>query len=743
MTRTRNSKPGTRNHPASSIQHPQTYTPLTLSHLIRQRQHLPVGEVIELGIGLARALEFLHERGLVHRDIKPGNIIFVDGVPKLADVGLVALAESARTFVGTEGFVPPEGPGTVKADIYSLGKCIYEMAMGKDRQAFPSPPTLLDELPDRAELLELNEVITRACDPDPKQRYATAEAMLADLQLLQRGDSVRRTHARRKQVLIVAKTAAVVGLCAIAAGAFWAVNYRPKPRVLLQDDFDGAGFQPDTNFWTWSHADWGPPDKGRRTFNVEQSGGELVIRATADHEDGLAAAECGWVNLKPDLRQFGSSRVEIPLSGTAREGSLTVALSAGAPPQDLVDSGDVQLARHLVRTAPVLSRLSKAWDATTMRIDLLPQAKAAIVHPNTNRLDEFDVVDLRDLPKWHLRFLCYVTTSRGLAGGLAELRIKRVVVYRRPQPDCLLGRVVEEPSNRPVENAVIKDSSGKTLAKTLANGAFMASYVPNNGPLMVEKAGYALVGGQTPGATKARTFVNVRLRKLNAEFGDVVGVIACGDLAVNSIGLRAGSLNLHVCDLPDGCRLAPVDRTGRILGPVDSWKLGAAKQHPGRFAECGERLVGFGRWPGMLFNLLKNPLQEVLKLEHPDDHTPLSWPEGCAFDGKLLWFVERDGMNDRFGLHALDLDCLVITNSLKSVDRGISGLAWDGRQFWVSSAEGRVYAVNREAALRHGTVEMGIGREFKGQYQDLAFGQGYLWGLEADGRRICKIKITD
>ena len=59
---------------------------------------------------LTSALEVLHEHGLAHRDIKPANIIFVHGAPKLADIGLVATA-GQRSFVGTEGYVPPEGPG--------------------------------------------------------------------------------------------------------------------------------------------------------------------------------------------------------------------------------------------------------------------------------------------------------------------------------------------------------------------------------------------------------------------------------------------------------------------------------------------------------------------------------------------------------------------------------------------------------------------------------------------------------
>src|SRR5207245_5271345 len=64
------------------------------------------------------------------------NIIFTEGVPKLADIGLVA-ASGQQSFVGTEGYVPPEGPGTPQADIYSLGKLLYETCTGKDRLDFP------------------------------------------------------------------------------------------------------------------------------------------------------------------------------------------------------------------------------------------------------------------------------------------------------------------------------------------------------------------------------------------------------------------------------------------------------------------------------------------------------------------------------------------------------------------------------------------------------------------------------
>ncbi len=159
---------------------------------------------------LARVLAGLHRRGLVHRDIKPSNVILVGGVPKLADIGLVSPVASARTLIGTEGYVPPEGPGAPSADVFALGKVLNELATGLDRQEFPQLPTELNRLPDHRTLLALNRINLRACDPLPKQRYRDGAALLADLSALQAGSSPREGRVGRS-LWISGATVALAG----------------------------------------------------------------------------------------------------------------------------------------------------------------------------------------------------------------------------------------------------------------------------------------------------------------------------------------------------------------------------------------------------------------------------------------------------------------------------------------------------------------------------------------------------
>ncbi|MEY4384835.1 MAG: hypothetical protein RLY20_118 [Verrucomicrobiota bacterium] len=151
--------------------HPDTYIPHTLlTEKQRSGGRISAQRCCEIGLTLAIALENLHKRQLVHRDVKPANIIFVGGQPKLADPGLVTDSDKTMTCVGTEGYIPPEGPGSARADIFALGMVLYESFSGFHRREFPKLPTNLEDLSDHGLLVGLNRAITKACQSTPARR---------------------------------------------------------------------------------------------------------------------------------------------------------------------------------------------------------------------------------------------------------------------------------------------------------------------------------------------------------------------------------------------------------------------------------------------------------------------------------------------------------------------------------------------------------------------------------------------
>ena len=163
---------------------PAKYAPKNLSKELARRGRFPVEECVTMGLQLTTALNHLHKKGLIHRDIKPSNIIFVGGIPKLADIGLVAeIRNEARnsSYVGTQGYIPPEGPGTAAGDVYSLGKVLYEAAMGRDRMNYPDLPTSVIDGPSDSNLLKLNEIILKACESNSDRRYQSAFQLHEDL----------------------------------------------------------------------------------------------------------------------------------------------------------------------------------------------------------------------------------------------------------------------------------------------------------------------------------------------------------------------------------------------------------------------------------------------------------------------------------------------------------------------------------------------------------------------------------
>jgi serine/threonine protein kinase len=137
---------------------PGAYAPRDLGRELKKRQTLPLAEIIRIGQQLA-------------------DIIFVRGVAKLADIGLVTeVAGEGRdvSYLGTEGYIPPEGPGTPSADVYSLGKVIYQAATGFHIRRFPELPSGVMEGTIDSGFMTLNRIILKACEVDPEERYRSA-----------------------------------------------------------------------------------------------------------------------------------------------------------------------------------------------------------------------------------------------------------------------------------------------------------------------------------------------------------------------------------------------------------------------------------------------------------------------------------------------------------------------------------------------------------------------------------------
>jgi len=166
---------------------PASYLPRDLALELKTKGPLPLPQVIQWGLCLAEALQYLHDHQLIHRDIKPSNVIFVRGHPKFTDIGLVTdmktMADVSR--LGTESYMAPEGPGTPAADVFSLGKVLYEMACGRDVRAFPEMPTFMLEEEDHHASHRLYRILLQACCADAAQRHPTAEALKSDLLALQ------------------------------------------------------------------------------------------------------------------------------------------------------------------------------------------------------------------------------------------------------------------------------------------------------------------------------------------------------------------------------------------------------------------------------------------------------------------------------------------------------------------------------------------------------------------------------
>ena len=254
----------------------------TLADRVRRDGPMPPADAVAVAVDVARALAAAHARGLIHRDIKPGNVMRLpDGGVKVVDFGIARAAGSdtlthTGVVLGSTVYLSPEQAGgqpvDERADLYSLGCVLYEMLTGHVPFSADTPIATMyrhvnEDAPPPSTIApvqsELEEVVLRCLEKDPKRRFASAaelEAALLAVPLARGGDTMRLEAIGAAETQPVAPIDAAAAGGAIAAGAVAADDAKTQPAAAVPAAVGGLRSRRTAP----SHA----PPRGRRPWLI-------------------------------------------------------------------------------------------------------------------------------------------------------------------------------------------------------------------------------------------------------------------------------------------------------------------------------------------------------------------------------------------------------------------------------------------------------------------------------------------
>ena len=195
---------------------PAEYRPKTLARVIEGEKALPLKACVGLALSLAKGLAALQRHHLLHRDIKPGNVVYVGGKPVLSDPGLLVEASDAATLVGTPGYVPPERFTEAASDVYSLGLTLKAASFGRQIEELDKGPALEADT-GAAFFAAWWRILNKATEAMPARRYQSAKALLKDLKALRLKTAVSewRTSRRARVIALLVTGIVFVGVFAL------------------------------------------------------------------------------------------------------------------------------------------------------------------------------------------------------------------------------------------------------------------------------------------------------------------------------------------------------------------------------------------------------------------------------------------------------------------------------------------------------------------------------------------------
>jgi beta-lactam-binding protein with PASTA domain/predicted Ser/Thr protein kinase len=341
----------------------------SIKELIVGHGPAPVDVAIEYARQILSALRFAHRHGIVHRDIKPHNVLVDrEGRIKVTDFGIARAGTSQMTetgsIVGTAQYLSPEqargSEVDQRSDLYSLGVVLYELLTGrtpfegdtpveiamKHLSATPEPPSeLRKDIPHELDLLVL-----RALAKDPEDRYQSADEMDADLERVSRGAPVAAaTVDTATQVIPVSRAAEPAVAATVVAAPRRGTTDLPPP-VAQEEEHEEAEPQRGRPLWPWLIAllfviaagvagffVWHQLSGTSATVPVDLYQGEPVSRAV----NQIQAAHLVPVVKKGSSEKYKAGIVfkQDPAAGShlAKSGTVTIWVSTGPPKIPLPD----------------------------------------------------------------------------------------------------------------------------------------------------------------------------------------------------------------------------------------------------------------------------------------------------------------------------------------------------------------------------------------------------------------------
>ncbi len=374
----------------------------TLREKIAERP-LKLGEALAVAMQAGEGLRAAHERGVIHRDIKPGNLMVTpEGQVKLLDFGLAKLSGETQltaegTVLGTPAYMSPEqakgDPVDRRTDIWSLGVVLYEMLSGRTPFAGDKSSTVLraiiDDQPEPVTALRsglpvgLDRIFSKALAKDPRERYQHVEDLLVDLRAIERESTGATAPQRTRSALRARRNkrrlgwgAGAAALLLLAGGSLayrqWNSGAGAGSVMRFMSPLpDGYAFQ---NFSSTAPQVTISADGGKIVFAASKDGksqlfrrniGEFTaepIRGTEGGEGPFLSHDGRWVGFA-----VGKQVKRVPFAGGRAEGQSLPVISLDFPfyGADFDSAGDPivgQCSRGLRRVQLTLGRSSAITD---------------------------------------------------------------------------------------------------------------------------------------------------------------------------------------------------------------------------------------------------------------------------------------------------------------------------------------------------------------------------------------------